>query len=133
MPATIAQPTFIGVDKNIPVYVPENSVSQYQYANFWHEFTNYRVIGSSGGGNDDGGGDDTGIEDATAQQVTVCGAAGAIVLDAAEGRIVRIYNVQGSLVWQGKAIGEQRIDVPANGLYLVAIEGVSTRKAVVTK
>ena len=42
---------FTGVDKNIPVYVPDNSNSQYQCANFCHEFTNY-VGGTGNGGGD---------------------------------------------------------------------------------
>ena len=32
--------TFEDVDKSIPVYVPAESVSNYQSAEYWNEFTN---------------------------------------------------------------------------------------------
>ena len=37
--------TFYGVDYNIPLYVPTSSVSSYQVAFVWSEFTNYIGIG----------------------------------------------------------------------------------------
>lgn len=35
---------FSGVDKAIPVYVPAGSISTYQLANYWKEFTNIQAI-----------------------------------------------------------------------------------------
>lgn len=37
--------TFLGVNHNIPIYVPCNSVSQYQSAQYWSNFTNIQGIG----------------------------------------------------------------------------------------
>ncbi len=41
IPPTAESNSFYGVNKNIPVYVPCNSISSYQSALHWSEFTNY--------------------------------------------------------------------------------------------
>ncbi len=43
-PPTIYSSTFHNIDKSIPVYVPISSVSAYQSAYYWSEFTNIQAI-----------------------------------------------------------------------------------------
>ncbi len=48
-PPTIADNTFSGVDKSIPVYVPANSLTSYEEAEHWKDFfENFQVIPGSG-------------------------------------------------------------------------------------
>lgn len=49
VPPTIADNTFSGVDKSIPVYVPANSLNDYEEAEHWKDFfENFQVIPGSG-------------------------------------------------------------------------------------
>lgn len=43
----IGNNTFYNVNKSIPVYVPCSSISDYQTASGWNEFTNYQCMGST--------------------------------------------------------------------------------------
>ena len=43
-PPTVQSSTWISVTKSIPVYVPADSVSLYQQAQYWNEFTNIQPI-----------------------------------------------------------------------------------------
>jgi len=43
-PPSCGANTFLGIDKNIPVYVPANSISAYRNATGWNYFTNYQPI-----------------------------------------------------------------------------------------
>lgn len=48
-PPTIADNTFSGVDKSIPVYVPENSLNDYKEAEHWKDFfENFQPIPGTG-------------------------------------------------------------------------------------
>lgn len=48
-PPTIADNTFSGVDKSIPVYVPANSLNDYKEAEHWKDFfENFQVIPGTG-------------------------------------------------------------------------------------
>ena len=44
-PQTIYSFTFYNVPKDIPVYVPDGSISSYQAASYWKDFTNYQEMG----------------------------------------------------------------------------------------
>ncbi len=121
LPPYILSTTFNSVNRGIPVYIPANSINMYKCALYWNEFIDFRDPANIG------------IEDDAIQQIVVRGIVGAIMLNATEDRMVRIYNVQGNLIWQGIANNEQRVDVPNSGLYLVAIEGIPTQKVVVMK
>ena len=44
IPPTIYSDTFRGVTKSIPVYVPSESVNDYQSADYWKQFTNIQAI-----------------------------------------------------------------------------------------
>lgn len=46
-PPQIAATTFEGVSKTIPLYVPAQSISAYQSAQYWSEFTNIQAIPQS--------------------------------------------------------------------------------------
>lgn len=43
-PNIYSSDTFYGVDKNIPVYVPSESVNDYKNTSYWNEFTNIQSI-----------------------------------------------------------------------------------------
>lgn len=55
-PPYITRNTFINVDKNIPVYVPEDALVDYQNARYWNEFN---IIGAN-----------TGVENITGDNTT---------------------------------------------------------------
>ena len=44
-PPTCGSVCFAEVNKSIPVYVPQAAVNKYQTANYWKEFTNYKILG----------------------------------------------------------------------------------------
>ena len=45
-PPTLGRNVFLNVDKSIPIYVPEGSLSNYNGGYQWEDFTNFQVIGS---------------------------------------------------------------------------------------
>ena len=46
-PQTIYSSTFSNVPKDIPVYVPDGSISSYQAASYWSDFTNYQPMANA--------------------------------------------------------------------------------------
>lgn len=47
-PPTLEREAFSKVDKSIPLYVPEESITAYQTADVWKDFTNIQAIGIEG-------------------------------------------------------------------------------------
>ena len=47
-PPTVGSMAFNSVSRDIPVYVPATSLTTYQAANVWNEFTNLQAIGTTG-------------------------------------------------------------------------------------
>lgn len=107
---------FEGVWKGLPLTVPNGSVSQYQIAYGWREFTN--IIGS------------TGIEE-TRSEYEIASHSGSIVLRGAEGQMLHIFDIQGRMIISEKVVEGRTYTMPTGGIYLVQIGHHPAQRVVV--
>ena len=113
---------FDEVYRGILLYVPAASISTYQIAYGWREFTNYQPASIEGIANIDNSG------------VDVYGVDGHIVVEGAEGNSVTLYDVTGrALATKRDDSSLLRFDVPASGIYMIKIGDYPTRKVVVVR
>lgn len=110
---------FEEVWKGLPLTVPNESVSQYQSAYAWREFTN--IIGD---------GPTQGIEEADSRCEIFAGN-GDLVLHGAEGKLLRICDIQGRTIVSGKAVDGKAYTMPSAGVYLIQVGNHPAQKVVV--
>ena len=106
--------TFSGVDHTIPLYVPTSSISSYQTAPVWSQFTNY--IGGTT--------ENTASVTATISQITASSAHLDIVMGDNTSYFILLYGSQSTFVQNGLTTDAaiinyviQSYDSPANRLY----------------
>ena len=106
--------TFSGVDHTIPLYVPTSSISSYQTAPVWSQFTNY--IGGTT--------ENTASVTATISQITATSAHLDIVMGDNTSYFILLYGSQSTFVQNGLTTDAaiinyviQSYDSPANRLY----------------
>lgn len=106
--------TFAGVDRTIPLYVPISSISSYQAAPVWSEFTNY--IGGTT--------ENTATATVTISQITASSAHLDIVMGDNTSYFILLYGSQSTFVQNGLTTDAaivnyviQSYDSPANRLY----------------
>lgn len=106
--------TFAGVDRTIPLYVPISSISSYQAAPVWSEFTNY--IGGTT--------ENTATATVTISQITASSAHLDIVMGDNTSYFILLYGSQSTFVQNGLTTDAaiinyviQSHDSPANRLY----------------
>ena len=123
MPPTVEDVNvFDEVYRGILLYVPAASISTYQIAYGWREFTNYQPASIEGIANIDNSG------------VDVYGVDGHIVVEGAEGNSVTLYDVTGrALATKRDDSSLLRFDVPASGIYMIKIGDYPPRKVVVVR
>ena len=113
-PPVIYAETFLGVDRTIPLYVPDNSKEKYRIAEYWNEFTNLRVYSS--------------IENSIVDDMEIHN--GTITLTGiADDAVVNIYSLQGMLMHNTTAGNIGNITLP-RGAYILQIEGNSCKIAI---
>ena len=101
-PPTIERYTFSGVDKTIPLYVPETSIELYRTAPYWGEFTNFRALSES-----------TNTTQTTSEQHIyqmkdkLCNP---------NALTITIYDMQGRIVYSGN---DTEISLPMRGVYIL--------------
>lgn len=106
--------TFSGVDRTIPLYVPISSISSYQAAPVWSEFTNY--IGGTT--------ENTATATVTISQITATSAHLDIVMGDNTSYFILLYGPQSTFVQNGLTTDAaiinyviQNYDAPANRYY----------------
>ena len=108
-PPVIYAETFLGVDKTIPLYVPDNSQEKYRNADYWCEFTNLKVYSS--------------IDTSEVNDMEIVVHNGTITLiGVADGAVVNIFSMQGMLIHNTIAGNIGNITLP-HGVYILQVEG----------
>ena len=108
---------FEGVWKGQFLLVPSESVSRYQSAYAWREFTNIRAAS-------------LGIEEASPEHKAVSNN-GSIVINGAEGQLLRICDIQGRVIVSEKAADGKAYAMPSEGIYLIQIGNHPAQKVFV--
>ena len=111
VPPEIEAKTFFDVNREIPVYVPEDYIDDYRKDQYWREFN---LIGEDHGGT-------VGTDHAEIAEL-YCMEDGRIVLT--EEMPVSVYTVTGALVYSGMAT---EVALPAPGVYLLRIGGETVK------
>ena len=120
VPPTAEQSAFDWVSRHIPLYVPSASISSYQAAPVWHEFTNYQSL--------------VGIDDVKNTNTKIYQCDNQVVVEGADGQTVTLYDANGH-VQAIRHSGNQAITfgIPASGTYLVKVGNTPARKVVVVR
>ena len=113
VPPEIEAKTFFDVNREIPVYVPEDYLDDYREDPYWREFN---LVGEEQGGTV--GTDHTAIDGLYRMED------GRIVLT--EEMPVSVYTVTGALIYSGTAT---EVPLPAPGVYLLRIGGETVKVA----
>lgn len=98
---------FVGVDKSIPLIVPEGTVEKYREAEGWREFLNYIEAG-----------DETGVESAEADRPAYYTEGLTLIMDSE--RDVEVFSTAGTLVYSGRT---QTVTLPQAGVYVMRCDG----------
>ncbi len=114
-PPAVGMDAFYNVIREIPVYVPAESLDAYQNADVWKEFNLQAMNGSTG----------LGSVAALEQSIEVC--KGEIILNRADRPLVSLYDLGGRLVLQSH---DNRIAVPQFGIYIVRVGKEAVKIAV---
>ena len=110
-PPVIYAETFLGVDKTLPLYVPDNSIDKYRTADYWDEFTNYILLSNT--------------ESNIVNNWEILVHNGTIALTGiADDVVVNIYSIHGVLMHSTTAGNIGNITLP-RGVYIVQVEGKS--------
>ena len=104
---------------NKPLYVPSGSVSAYQSAPGWSNFTNILSFDA--------------IDDNVLEQLQVYALSNEIIVNGVEGQSLSVWGIDGrNIAIIGKASDQTTIHVPTEGIYIVRI-GTNTVKKVVVR
>lgn len=114
-PPAVGMDAFEDVSREIPVYVPAESLDVYWNADVWYEFNLQAMNGSTG----------LGSVAALEQSIEVCN--GEIILNRADRPLVSLYDLGGRLVLQSH---DNRIAVPQSGIYIVRVGKEAVKIAV---
>ena len=98
---------FVGVDKNIPLIVPEGTVEKYREAEGWREFLNCKEAG-----------DVTGSESAEADRPAYYTEGLTLIMDSE--RDVEVFSTAGTYVYSGRT---QTVTLPQAGVYVMRCDG----------
>ncbi len=108
VPPTIMPTTFDGVDRFIPLYIPEGKIMDYMFAPYWNEFTNLHTMPA------------TALQTPSMpESIRVYGG----LLHNPQGLPVSIYDMQGRMVYSGTAA---TVSQPA-GVYVLRCAGASSK------
>ena len=110
--------TFSNVSTDIPVYVPCQSLEDYQTAEVWSEFTNIQC-------------DATGIAEVTTFPYEVYTRNNTLIIKQAEGQPVVVFDMMGRTIFQTTATGETTYTLPTAGVYVVRVAEGFAKKIVV--
>ena len=120
VPPMVADSTvFEEVDRNLTLIVPGESVSRYQSAYGWSEFTN--IIGST-----------EGIEDVS-RDYKVFTNNGAITISGAVGQMMRIYDIHGRIILSSTAVEGKTYTMPSTGIYLLQLGNHPAQRVLVVE
>ena len=116
---TLGEDAFEGVWSGIPVNIPCGSLAPYQ--DRWSYFSNFVECGT-----------EEGIDDVEVPAYEVSSEQGGIVVKAAAGERVRVFDIAGRLLYQGRIEEEPwHYRVEKSGVYLVQIADSLAQKVVV--
>ena len=116
---TLGEDAFEGVWSGIPVNIPCGSLAPYQ--DRWSYFSNFVECGA-----------EEGIDDVEVPAYEVSSEQGGIVVKAAAGERVRVFDIAGRLLYQGRIEEEPwHYRVEKSGVYLVQIADSPAQKVVV--
>ncbi|MCQ2261289.1 MAG: leucine-rich repeat domain-containing protein, partial [Bacteroidales bacterium] len=116
---TLGEDAFEGVWSGIPVNIPCGSLAPYQ--DRWSYFSNFVECGA-----------EEGIDDVEVPAYEVSSEQGGIVVKAAAGERVRVFDIAGRLLYQGRIEEEPwHYRVEKSGVYLVQIADSLAQKVVV--
>lgn len=110
IPPTIFTNTFNKVNKNIPLYVPDESVSLYKSAFGWKDF--YNIKGNS-----------TGVSELEESNYLINITNRSIEIKNATGKSIRAFDISGRKVFEtSKALDSEQFTVNNKGVYIIAID-----------
>ena len=107
VPPTLGEYTFYEVPKDIPVYVPCQSLEAYQTATWWNEFTNIQC--------------ETGITEINTFPYEVYTRHNTLIIKQAEGQPIAIFDMMGRTIFQTTATEETTCTLPTAGVYVVRV------------
>ena len=108
IPPTLVDRVFENVPKDIPVYVPCQSLEAYQTATWWSEFTNIQC-------------DPTGITEINTFPYEVYTRHNTLIIKQAEGQPIAIFDMMGRTIFQTTATEETTCTLPTAGVYIVRV------------
>ena len=108
IPPTLVDRVFENVPKDIPVYVPCQSLEAYQTAEGWSEFTNIQC-------------DPTGITEINTFPYEVYTRHNTLIIKQAEGQPIAIFDMMGRTIFQTTATEETTCTLPTAGVYVVRV------------
>lgn len=119
MPPELSNSTFDGVNRNIPLYVPANSIGAYSSAEGWREFYHILPIQNNG------------IESIESNNVRSIN--GSIIVSGMADLPITIYDLAGRMIVHEKAIDGKLYPMPHSGVYMVQVGYGKSQKVIVVK
>lgn len=118
-PPDLGEDAFMGVDKNIPLKVPAESVPSYADAYGWMDFTNIIGIPIQG------------IAEVEGSLIRCMG--DKIIISGAVGQTISIFDITGRVVVREKVMEGKQYTMPQAGVFMVKVGNSPAEKVVVAK